>query len=99
MIKDLFLFYEIHHDSVNLFKIKNADLRNKNLSVDYRAYIGDIFWQEFILYFKKQYREALENSNIVLEDDYKGFILIYTDTVKNKEFVSLSPEKIIELLS
>lgn len=99
MKKDVRVFYEINCDPHGFFKIKNADLRNQNIVVEYAGYRGDNAWDEFLLSFTNVYRRAIVDNAVEIPLDYKGFVLMYTNPILNKPVIITDIDAIIEAIS
>ena len=99
MKKDIYLFYKVEYDPLTLFKIKNADLRNPNLIVEHRFYKGDTVWKNFVASFITANSRILFDNNVIMNKDFEGFILMYYDTIAEKDIIVTDPDSIIEKLS
>lgn len=70
------------------FKIRNAEIRNNNIShIVYINYNNDDAWSLFLESFSNAHMRELSTNNIVLSKDFKGYILMYTDTLLNNKLV------------
>jgi hypothetical protein len=100
MLKDMILFYEFNYDPLNFHKIKNADLRNTNVVIEYRGYFGQNSWKEFLQSFTFSFRNLISDCQQSIDrDSYEGFILMYRDTLLDKQYIETDTNKIINIIS
>lgn len=99
MKKDVRIFFEVNNDPHGLFKIKNADLRNPTIAVEYGPYRGDAAWDEFLRSFTNVYKRAMLDNAVEISLEYKGFILIYTNVILNKIVILTDLDSIIQAIS
>ena len=99
MKRDIQLYYKMEYDPLTLFKIKNADLRNSKIVVEHRMYRGDAVWKTFVSSFIAGNSHILFDTNTIINKDFQGFILMYYDTVAEKDIIVTDPDSIITKLS
>ena len=99
MKKDIFLFHYNQHDPLTFFKIRNADLRNPNLIIDYRGYISVPAWRTFVESFIAGNSRWIFENNIIMDYDFEGFILMYYDTILEKKIIITDPTEIVTAIS
>lgn len=99
MKKDIYLFHYNQYDPLTMFKIKNADLRNPNIIIDYRGYVSVPGWKTFVESFIVGNSRWIFENNIIIDSDFEGFILMYYDTILDKKIIVIDPNEIITKIS
>lgn len=99
MKKDVYLFYYTQHDPLTFFNIRNSHLRNQSITIDYRAYNNITVWESFVKSFITSSAKILFDNNIVMNSDFKGFILMYFDTIMEKTILITDPDTIVQKIS
>lgn len=99
MKREIFLFYNVNYEAHTFFKIKNCILRNKGLGVNFRPYVSETVWKEFLTSFTNVNKVELIENNIIIDEDYNGFILMYIDNITNKTKILTNVEEMLKTLS
>ena len=99
MKTEIYVFYQDNYDPLTIFNIRNADLRNPQNVVNYRCYITENNWASFVDAFITSNSGCLADNSIFIDRDFKGFILMYYDSITEKRVIVTDPKLIIEALS
>lgn len=99
MKKNPYLFCNSQFDPLTFFKMKNADLRNPNIIIDYRCYSDGLCWKAFVDSFITTHSRLFIDNGVTIGSDFVGFIFMYYDTVLEKDIIITDPETIISKIS